>query len=187
MCCQSFSPSEGSSASQVGRWDLKCSIRSPRRAWWLVILGLPGKELLKGLPGVGIALEKKWKKLSFPERGKRNSDSQECCSVLFSWMLYWPECFGGLSCVWERNTKPSHTHPVDFSTLVLLDLIKWLFSVLAVTGWGCEHDKMLNGERTSGAGSFVAQSCQHYLVEWRKMVTEAGQVSAGLFSRILHI
>lgn len=190
MCCQSFSPSEGDSASQVGRWDLKCSMSgAPEEPGGWGCWGCLGRSCWKGFQLLGLHWEKNGRNSAFLEGERGNQNSQERRSL-----SRFPGCFIGLNvlgvclfCVWERNTEPSYTHPVKLSTLVLFDLIKWLFSVLAVTGWGCEHDKVLNGERASETGSFRAQSSQHYLVEWRKMVTEGGQVSAGLFSKILCI
>lgn len=91
------------------------------------MLALPGKELSKGLPVVGIAPNKMEEK-QFPWKEKSgNKNSKEHRSLsLFPVCFIGLDILGGLVCCFfsEKETPKPHAHPVELSKVGLLDLVK---------------------------------------------------------------
>jgi len=101
ICCCSFSPSAGGSASQVGSLRRQCSVSAAP--------GEPGKQLVKGLAVVGIALEKQEEKQLPWKETRGNKNSQELSSLSL-----FPGCFLGLSvcCLGFLFLKKKHQNPM---------------------------------------------------------------------------
>lgn len=71
-------------------------------------------------------------------------------------MFYWPECCW-FEVFFSEKLKP-HAHPIGLRKLVLLELLKCLFSILAVTS-RCEQDKMGEGTRGRSFRALSSRCC----------------------------